>query len=59
MNRVHGSSMARWKARDRLLIVSPALTVEAQWADIGRNCGFQFERKEYRPLEVFTQRNFV
>ena len=37
---VHGSSMARWKARGRLptsanWTFSPALTVEALWADIG------------------------
>jgi len=43
---VHGSSMARWKARGRLPVpisvnwtVSPALTVEALWADIGQNRG--------------------
>ena len=40
---VHGSSMAGWKARVDFLLVliehfSPALTVEALWADIGRNC---------------------
>ena len=47
--------MARWKARGRLRLVlierfSPALTVDALWADIGRNCGVwngvgYFERK--------------
>ena len=40
---VHGSSMARWKVRWRLPIsanwtFSLALTVEALWANIGRNC---------------------
>ena len=43
---VHGSSMARWKARGRLpklpigdnWTFSLAITVEALWADIGRNC---------------------
>ena len=39
---VHSSSMGRWKARGRLPIganelFSPAITVEALWADIGRN----------------------
>ena len=41
---IHGSSMARWKARGRLPIgdnwtffASLAITVEALWADIGRN----------------------
>ena len=39
---VDGSSMARWKARGRLPIganwtFSLAITVEALWADIGRN----------------------
>ena len=37
--------MALWKARGRLLVLielfSPALAVEALWADIGRNCGLQ------------------
>ena len=38
---VHGSSMACWKARGRFSIsanwtFSPALTVEALWANIGR-----------------------
>ena len=37
--------MTRWKARGRLSIsanwtFSPALTVEAIWADSGQNCGF-------------------
>ena len=37
--------MARWKERGRLPIsanelFSSALTAEALWADIGRNCGF-------------------
>ena len=39
---VHGSSMASWKARGRLPISANwtfllAITVEAMWADIGRN----------------------
>ena len=39
---VHGSSMARWKARGRLPISANwtfllIITVEALWADIGRN----------------------
>ena len=52
---VHGSSMARWKARGRLPINANwtfllAITVEALWADIGRNCAVwngvgYFERK--------------
>ena len=42
---VHGSSVALWKARGRLPISPnwtflPALTVEALWANIGRNCVF-------------------
>ena len=40
---IHGSSMARWKARCRLSIgdnwtFSLAITTEALWADIGGNC---------------------
>jgi len=52
---VHGSSMARWKARDRLPIsaswtFSLAMTVEALWADICQNFAVckgvgHFERK--------------
>ena len=44
---VHGSSMARWKARGRLPIsangtfFSLAITIEALPADIGRKCGVQ------------------
>jgi len=63
---VNGSSMARWKARGRLPIsanwtLSPALTVEALWGDIGRNCGVRkgvghFERKFQRGVWVVHQR---
>ena len=52
---VHGSSMARWKARGQLpisvnWILSPALALEELWADIRRNCGIRkgvghFKRK--------------
>jgi len=49
---VHGSPMARWKARGRLPISAnwnffASYHVEALWADIGQNCGVQkgFERK--------------
>ena len=39
---VHGSSMARWKARSRLLalieLFSPAITIEALCPNIGRHC---------------------
>jgi len=53
---VHGSSMARWKARGRLPIsanwnfFASSYTVDALWVDIGRNCAVwkgvgHFERK--------------
>ena len=56
---VHSSSMGRWKARGRLPIganelFSPAITVEALWADIGRNCGV---RKELDHFECKSQGN--
>jgi len=61
---LHGSFLACWNARFDFLLVliiellSPALTVEALLADIGRNRGFlrgwvgQFERKFQGPTSV-------
>jgi len=58
--------MVRGKERGRLLLVliglfSPALTVEALWADIGLNCGVQkgvghFEREFQALAGVVHQR---
>ena len=66
---VHGTSMARWKARGRLPIGDNwtffasyhAITVEALWADIGRNFAVwkgmdHFERKFHGERGVPHQR---